>query len=130
MKKSISLMLALCVFCNVAFADNCDWTQIKKLPDGGYEYNPTLNLCVGNLVQDDAIKTQQVADLTTAVQLKNAALLAADQRTILWTNTAESEQDRMNKLSSEQSHSDFIYFGLGILSTIGVGYVVSQAYRH
>lgn len=130
MKTLISLFMLVSLLSNAAFAD-CDFsTGITPGPNKTFIYSEACHLKVGALVQDDAIKTQQVADLTTAVQLKNAALLAADQRTILWTNTAESEQDRMNKLSSEQSHSDFIYFGLGILSTIGVGYVVSQAYRH
>jgi len=122
MKKLICLLLLIS---NVASA-SCDWSTIKQLPDGGYEYSPALNLCVGNLVQQNKVQTQQIADYTKAISLKDLALTAADQRTQIWTTTAENEQDRMTKLTTEQHHTDFIYFGLGVLATIGAGFAAAK----
>jgi hypothetical protein len=129
MKKFISFILALCLFSNIAFAD-CDWTQIKKLPDGGFEYNPTLNLCVGQLVQDSKVKDQQIADLTQALDLKNAALLAADQRTLLWTKASDDELDKLNKISADSKRSDWLYFGLGALTVIGSGFMAAKLIKN
>jgi hypothetical protein len=127
MKKLICLVL---LFSNLAMASNCDWSTIKQLPDGGYEYSPALNLCVGNLVQQSKVQTKQISDLTTAVDLKDAALTAADQRTLLWTTAAENEQDRMNKLQADQKHSDWLYFALGVVTTFAAGYGAAALARH
>lgn len=118
-------MVLVSMFSNLAMAD-CDWTQIKKLPDGGYEYTPELHLCVGNLVQTNKVQLAQIADLNSAIQLKDLALVQSDQRIALWSKTVNDEQDRLTKISDDQKHNDFIYFGLGILATIGTGYALAR----
>jgi len=125
MKKFIAAILLLCFSANVAMAD-CDWTQIKKLPDGGFEYNPTLNLCVGNLVQTNKTQAKQIQDLTTAIDLKDAALLAADQRTQLWETTSLNEQDRLTKIDNESKTNEWIFFGLGVVTVIGSGFMAAK----
>jgi hypothetical protein len=128
MKKLISLILLMC-FSSSALAD-CNWSTIKQLPDGGYEYSPSLNLCVGNLVQSSKVMTQQIADLTKAVQLKDLALSVADQRTQLWQKSSDDEQDRLSKLSADQKHSDWLYFVLGAATVIGSGFMAAKIIGH
>ena len=125
MKKLIVLTILLSFISNIAFA-NCDWSTIKQLPDGGYEYSAELNICVGKLVQTNKLQLVQIEDLTKAIQLKDLALTNADARTQLWMTTAQNEQDRLSKISSAQSHSDFLYFGLGALTVIGAGFMTAR----
>lgn len=123
--KSLIWIILFSLISSIAFADNnCDWSQIKKLPDGGYEYNPTLNICVGQLVRDSSVKDQQIVDLTKAIDLKNLAITNADARTALWTKSAEDEQDRIASIDQSQRTNEYIAFGLGILLTIGAAYAV------
>ena len=128
MKKLITCILLFVSSAN-AFA-NCDWSTIKKLPDGGYEYSPALNLCVGNLVQDNKTKDLQIADLTKAITLKDLALKASDDRVLLWSKTAGDEMDRLNKISQDQKHSDWLYFGLGVATTFLAAYSASKLIRN
>jgi len=126
MKKLISFVLALCLFSNIAFADSCDWSTIKKLPDGGFEYSAQLNLCVGALVQQAPTQTQQLSDLTQALSLKNAALLTSDQRTEMWIKNAQDSQDRLSKISADQKTNEWLFFGLGVATTFLAGYMASR----
>lgn len=129
MKKFIAAILLLCFASNVAMA-SCDWTQITKLPDGGFEYNPTLNLCVANLIQDNKTKTAQIADYEKAISLKDLAITNADARTQLWETTAGNENDRLQKVESDKSHSDWMYFGLGVATTFLAAYAAAQLVHH
>jgi len=125
MKKFISLFLVVCFISNVAFGD-CDWSTIRKLPDGGYEYSPALNLCVGQLVSLSAVKDKQISDLTTAIDLKDAALIAADRRTLLWTNAAQDMQDKLAKIDADSKQTGFMYFGAGVLATVLAGFMTAK----
>jgi hypothetical protein len=124
MKKLIACILLFVSSAN-AFAD-CDWSTIKKLPDGGYEYTPALHLCVGNLVQDNKTKDLQIADLNQAITLKDLALKESDDRVVLWEKTAGDELDRLNKISNDQKHNDWLYFGLGVATTFLAGYAAAK----
>jgi hypothetical protein len=128
--KITSLFILLITMCNISSAaQNCDWSTIKKMPNGDYEYSPTLNLCVGQLVQDSTTKDQQVVDLTKAIQLKDLAIQTSDSRIALWEKTAGDEQDRLAKMESDEKKSQWLYFGLGILTTFVAGYTASQVYK-
>lgn len=117
MKKLTSVLLIVFFLSNICFADNCDWSTVKKLPNGQFSYSPQLNLCVGKLVQDNKIKDQQIQDLTKAIQLKDLALKDADSRSNMWLLTAGNEQERLTKIDSDQKVNNAIYFGLGVLLT-------------
>ena len=130
MRKLICSLLILCISQSAFCASNCDWTQIKKLPDGGFEYTSALNLCVGNLVQDDAMKTQQVIDLTKAIDLKNLAISYDESRISLWQKSSNDELDRLTSIESNQKHNDIIYFALGVLTTFAAAYTAGQVIHH
>lgn len=120
MKKLICLIL---LFSLNARAE-CVWsTGITPGPNHTFIYNQSCHEAVGALVKS---KT----DLTQALQLKDLALQTADQRTQLWTKTAEDEQDRLMKIGSDQSKSNWIYFGLGVLTVIGAGFMTARLIGH
>lgn len=126
MKKLIASMMLILSLSNIAFAD-CDWSKgITKLPDGNYEYSLACHLAVGQMVQDDKIKDQQITKLTQAIQLKDLALVQADDRTQSWMNASDKLTDRMTKIDSDKKENEFIYFGLGILATIGTGFAIAR----
>ena len=119
----ISLLPSLC------FAD-CDFTVIKPSADGqSFTYPKALHLCVGQMVEDSATKDQQIADLNKAVQLKDLAITASDQRTQLWSTTSAQLEDRLQKIDSLEKKNDWLYFALGAISIIGAAYVVGQVRR-
>lgn len=130
MKKAISTLLLFCFMSNVALAD-CDFSKgITPGPNHTFIYTEECHLKVGKLVQDNQTKDLQIGDLTKAIQLKDLALVKADERTQLWMDTSDKLQNRMTTVDSLAKKNEWIYFGLGVLATVGAGYVASQMYRH
>lgn len=126
MTKFISAILVLMLASNICLAD-CDFSVgIKPLPDGGFEYSKECHLKVGQLVQDNATKDQQISDLTKAISLKDLAIKDSDSRVALWEKTSDDEQTRLVKMESDQKMSDWLYFGLGALTVIGTGFALSS----
>lgn len=121
MKKIVYLVAAISVFSNMCFAD-CDFSKgITKLPDGNFEYSKECNLKVGQTVQDNAVKDQQVQDLTKAITLKDLAISDADQRAANWMNTSVKLEKNIQEMNSLKKDAEYIYFGLGALTVIGLG---------
>lgn len=130
MKKVISLLLLFCFISNAALAD-CDFsTGITPGPNHTFIYTEACHLQVGKLVQDNKTKDAQLADLTKAITLKDLALTKSDERTQLWMDTSDKLQNRLTTVDSLAKKNEWIYFGLGVLATVGAGYVASQMYRH
>lgn len=128
MKKVISFIILICTLSNVALAD-CDWSQATKNADGTYNYPKALHICVGQLVQDNATKTKQIADLTKAIQLKDLAIKYSDDRATLWNNTAANLEDRLQKVDALERKNDWLFFGLGALTVIGAGFMAGRLMR-
>lgn len=57
MKKVISIVAALSLLSNVAFAD-CKFNDLVHNSDGSVTYSKADHVCVGQLVQDNAVKDQ------------------------------------------------------------------------
>lgn len=130
MKKLITLFLLVTLVSNIAFAD-CDWnTGITPGPNKTFIYSEACHLAVGQLVQSNKTQLAEISDLTQAVQLKDAALLAADQRTMLWTKASDDELDRLNKLSADSKRNDWLMFGLGALTVIGSGFMAAKLIKN
>ena len=127
--KSLIIFILICLLSQSVFAD-CDWkTGITEGPNKTFIYNEACHQKVGQLVQDSLVKDEQISKYAEAIKLKDLAIQASDQRVMLWQKTADDELDRLNKISADQKRSDWLYFGLGILTMVGAGYVASRAYR-
>src|ERR1700677_5144950 len=99
MKKFIAVIV-LITMSTVAEAD-CDFsTGITAGPNNTFIYTEECHLKVGSLVQDNAVKTQQIADLNAAISLKNLAISNSDARVALWQKSSDDNLDRLNKLAS------------------------------
>ena len=130
MKKLISLILLACTFSNLAMAD-CDFSKgITPGPNHTYIYTEECHLKVGQLIQDNKALTLQVGDLTKAIQLKDLALTKADERTQLWMNTSDKMEDRLTKIDETYKKNEWIYFGLGVLTTFAAAYAAGQVIHH
>lgn len=118
MKRLVSLFLLFSFVSNVALAD-CDFkTGITPLSDGSYKYSADCHLRVGQLVQDNAVKDQQISDLTKAVTLKDLVLQKSDDRANLWMNTSGQLEDRLTKVDSLEKKNSVLYVSLGVLGTV------------
>jgi hypothetical protein len=116
MERLVSLILVLCTLSNLSFAD-CDWSTIKKNVDGSYIYSSTLNLCVGNMVQDNKVKTKQIDDYIKAITMKDLMIQESDKKAQVWSDTSAKLEDRLQKVDSLEKKNDWLWFGLGILVT-------------
>lgn len=119
-----SLLLALSLFSNVAFAD-CDYSKIQKV-DGGYLYTKELHLCVGEMKQDLEIANQKVDKLTKAIELKDLTITKADQRADLWMQTSFKLEDRIQTIDSWRTTNNWLYFGLGVATMFAAAYAAGQ----
>jgi hypothetical protein len=124
-KMICSVLLGCSILVNTAQAD-CDWSKIKDNGDGTYTYSKELHLCVGNLVQDNKVKTQQIADLNQAITLKDLALSKENERIKMWMDTSYALEDRLTKIDSLEKKNDWLYFGLGVVTAVGAGYMASK----
>ena len=130
MNKVISSLLLICFTSNIALAD-CDFkTGITPGPNKTFIYSEECHLKVGQLVQDNAVQLAQIADLNKAITLKDLAITTSDSRIALWSSTSDNLEQRLQRVDSMQSKNEFIYFGLGILATIGVGFAVAKLAGH
>ena len=129
MRKIISFLLVLSLFSQAALAD-CDFkTGVTPGPNKTFVYSEECHLKVGQLVQDNKTKDAQIADLTKAISLKDLALTKADERTQLWMTSADALTDRVTKIDSEVKHNEWLYFGLGVLTTFAAGYAIARGVR-
>lgn len=87
MKTTISLILIFSLISQYVSAD-CDFSDLVHNKDGTVTYTAADHICVGQLVQDNATKTQQIQDYVKALTLKDLALNDADKRTQLWLDTS------------------------------------------
>lgn len=123
--RFVSIFVIFCTLCNSAFG-SCDWTKIKKNPDNTYTYSEALHRCVGNLVQDNQVKAQQIADLNKALTMKDLALQEADKRATLWSNTSENLEGRLQKVDSLEKNNQWLFFGIGVLATVAAAYTANK----
>jgi hypothetical protein len=122
MKKLVSILVIFCMSTS-AFGD-CDWnTGITPGPNHTFIYSDACHLAVGQLVQANK-------DLNSAIALKNLAIQTSDSRTMLWQKSADDEMSRLSTIETEQKHNDFLYFGLGIISAIGAGWMASKLIKN
>jgi len=117
MKTFIIALLTLIITCQSAFADNCDWGQIKANSDGTYTYSAQLNRCVGGVVRDLKAANDQIDSLNKSITLKDLAIHDSDLRAQTWMNSALALQTDLDKIHGIEESNKLIYTGLGVLGT-------------
>ena len=130
MKKITAVLLLTCLFSNMCFAD-CDWsTGITPGPNKTFIYSESCHLAVGKLVQTNKTQAAQIQDYEKAITLKDLAISYSDQRVALWQKSSDDELQRLNSIEAQQSHSDLLYFGLGVIFTAISVYGASKVVGH
>jgi hypothetical protein len=129
MKKIVSFITAMFLFSSTCLAD-CDFSKdIKVNQDGSRTYSLGCHIKVGQIIQDNATKTQQIKDLQKAVTLKNSALQISDKRADDWMNTALKLEENVQKIDTLKKQNEWISFSLGALTVIGAGIAAAQLSR-
>jgi hypothetical protein len=122
-----NIILSLLVIIGLIFPQSvygdCDWSKgITKGPNKTFIYNEACHQAVGKLVEDSAVQTQQVNDLTKAISLKDLALKDSDQRATDWMGTSGTLEKRLQQVDSLEKKNDILFFGLGVLTTFLAAY--------
>jgi len=125
MKLFIACLIMFAFTITSAFAD-CDYTKIKDNGDGTYTYSRELHICVGNMKKDLAAANAQVESYAKVIELKDLALVKANERIALWQDTAWKLQDRMSTIDNLENKNHILYFALGILVTGAAVYGASK----
>jgi hypothetical protein len=128
MKKIVFLVVLFCMISNPVLAA-CDFSHLVHNPDGSVTYPAAAHLCVGQLVQDNATKDQQIVDYKKALTLKDLAVTAADARADLWLNTSLKLEGTVQNIDKLKKDDQWISFGLGALTVIGAGLMAAQLSR-
>ncbi len=132
MKKLISLLILTSLVVPMAFADtsNCDWSKIVENPDKTFNYSPALNLCVGQLVQDNQVQATQLLDLNKALTLKDTALQDSDKRVQNWQATSVKLEDSLQSYDELRNRNYWLFFALGVLTTAGAVWAAGSLAHH
>lgn len=126
MKRLISLIVMLAFCSNIALAD-CDFsTGITANPDGSRTYTKECHIKVGQIKQDLDIANSQLTDYKKAIELKDLAITKSDQRADMWREATFKLEDRVSTIESLQGKNQFLYFGLGVVATIGAAWAASR----
>lgn len=121
MNKSVAIVVLFSLVGNYALAD-CDFSKgVVAEADGSRLYSKECHIKVGQLVQDNQTKDKQIDDLNKAITLKDLAITKSDQRTQVWMDTSLKLEDNIQKIDSLKKSNEWIYFGLGVLSTFAAG---------
>lgn len=119
MRWSIILLLLVS---QISYAE-CDFsTGITKNSDGNFVYNRDCHLRVGELVEENK-------NLKKSIELKDLAIQKQDERISLWMDTSNKLEQRVNTIEDLKSKNEFLYFGLGVLATVGTAFAVSRVVK-
>lgn len=125
MKKLFNIVLALSFSLN-CFAD-CDFkTGIKQEPDGSRLYTEACHIKVGEMKRDLEVSQKQNADYIQAIKFKDLAIQHADEREKNWMETSQKMQNRIEQIDKLRKQQEWIYYGLGVLTVVGLGFAVHQ----
>ena len=127
-QRLFSLVLAV-LFSTNCFA-NCDFkTGIKINADGSRTYSEECHRKVGEVVQDLDIAKKQNDDYVKAIQLKDLTIKIADEREKNWNEVSLKMEARIEEIDKLRKQQEWIYYGLGVLTVIGLGYASSQLHH-
>ena len=125
----ISLTVVTSLLISSAANAKCDFsTGITPGQGKTYVYSEECHQQVGSLVEQNKVKDQQIADYTKAISLKDLALKEADGRAQKWNDTSTKLEDRLQKVDSLEKKNDWMYFGLGVLTTFFAGWAAAKFY--
>lgn len=124
-----SKILALFLILSINAIADCNWEDIVKNPNDTFTYSKELHICVGQLIQDNKVKAQQISDFTQAITFKDSVIKTDEKRIQDWAETSTKLQDRLQKVDNLQQKNQWLFYGLGVATVLAGGWVASQLYR-
>jgi hypothetical protein len=126
-KGILNFFLVICLLMpRIAQAD-CDFSKgIKPGPSDTYIYTEDCHKKVGSLVKQNSNQAIAIQDLNKALTVKDLSLQQSDKRATLWNNTASDLENRLQKVDSLEKTNNWLYFGLGVLTTFAAGYAAAK----
>ena len=118
MKKISSLALSLMFVCNVAFADNCDWSTIKEIDGPEFVYSPECHNQVGKLVANEKDYKIQIDSQKKVIQLKDLTIKDLTANSNMWEKEAHSQFKALENYRSAEKTRTWLWFGGGVGATI------------
>lgn len=85
--------------------------------EGGYLYTEACHVAVGNLVETNKNKEQQITHLKKALELKDLALTKSEERAELWKSAALDLESKYAWNTRLDKYENWLFFGLGIAVT-------------
>jgi len=120
----------LIMFMSIQFVmADCDFSTIKET-DQGYLYSQECHRQVGKLVKDEAERKEQIAKLNKSIELKDLVIDKQEERIKLWMDSTEKMEDRVNSIEKWKSTNQWLYFGLGVVTTSLSVWLASKAMQH
>lgn len=121
------ILMSQFVISNAAFGA-CDFSKdVAKNEDGSYTYSRECHLEVGKQVKQLELKDKQIDSLEKVVDLKDLALTKQHERVELWMDTTYKLETRVNTIERLNDTNKFIWFGIGVLTTVGAGFAIGAA---
>jgi hypothetical protein len=115
--KIISALLVGCLLSSQSFA-SCNWEKdVKVNQDGSYTYSKDCHLQVGLSLDELDLRRKQVAELNKTIELKDLAIRYSDERVRLWMDSSLKMNERLNQYEATKGSQQWLYFGLGVLTT-------------
>lgn len=118
--RLLSKFVAIALIASIplqAMAD-CDFsTGIEKLPDGRFAYSSECHKKVGKMVADEKDRQEQLAQKEIQLKDLGVQLDAQVKSRQLWMDTSMKLEDRVNQMETMKSTNQWLYFGIGVLTT-------------
>lgn len=134
----IRFILALSLISSSVFANTvttndgtvCDFSKTVHNTDGSVTYPANLHNCVGKVVQDNATKDKQIAEYKQAISLYQVTIQTDEQRIQNWIQTSINLESRVEKINDLEKKNEWLYFGLGVLTTGIAAYAGEKLIGH
>jgi hypothetical protein len=134
----VRLILILSLISSSAFATTvttndgtvCDFSKIVKNKDGTFTYPENLHKCVGKIINDGKAKDAKIADQKKAIDLYTLTIQTDEQRIQNWIQTSTNLEGRVEKVNDLEKKNEWLYFGLGVLTTAAAAYAGEKLVGH
>lgn len=128
LSKIIAIITMICIPMQSLACDlNND---VKVNADGSRTYTMDCHIFVGKLYKKEKLLEDENDELNKALDLKDLAISKQRQRADEWMNTSTQINEKLMQYDSASRTSAWIYFGIGVLTTIGAGYMASQLIKN
>lgn len=105
----------------------CDFSTGITQTEKGFLYTPDCHREVGRISKENEDRKEQAELYRKALDLKDIAMDAQRERADMWRDTSFKLEDKLSSIERFKRNNELLYFGLGVVLTVGAGWAVGQA---